>query len=801
MFADALRDLLDEDPSFVVASLADADAVRDHLDAATPTVLILEQRDDQAEVHPLPVSPSVAVILISHEGADVQIALRQLDPHRLRAAIGLAEQAAHPKVISLTADRPSQPPFVLPYLRHDAGSALAPVTRWLDLVFAHALDRLAAARGEAGGGWSGECAEIRGRLAGTQPVTDADEAAAFQSMADAPLWQQRLFRTFGLDPTELRLLALAAAPDLDQRYGAAIGLLQNNYAEPRPTSSTLARLLSDDLIGADIDAVLTGRRLFARFRMIRPAGRQSDGPAPGFRAAPSMLDLMLGQRRRTGAGWRVQSAALPAEAELAADVARLFERAPHPMMALGPGPGSRADELAAAILASGRPVLRFAADRLEDGSDSALALIDAALAARLHDAVLMIEGLGRLDQVRRRSMAGVDLDGLTVGVATVGLSGSEAGARSTEAVPLTLRPVDARTRQRRWAAAARDHGLAADAAVAERLAAKLRYGLSDIDATSRLAAARAKAGDTAPADRLMLDAARQISIRHAPDTVRRPPCVFGWSDIVLPAAIAAQVRAVPDHVVNGPQVLDDWGYARRLSYGRGVGALFSGPSGTGKTMAAQVIARALGVDLMQVELSRCISKYIGETEKNIDACFAAAEASSSVLLFDEADAMFGKRTEIKTAHDRNANVEVAYLLQRIEAFEGLVILTTNLKVNIDPAFLRRLRFVVDFPMPGEADRAAIWDRAIPPEAPCAPDVDVSFLARRLELSGGSIQSIAVNAAFAAAGEDGPIAMRHIMAATRAELLKMGMFTAERSLPDPVPVPTPTHTESYGDRLT
>ena len=187
---------------------------------------------------------------------------------------------------------------------------------------------------------------------------------------------------------------------------------------------------------------------------------------------------------------------------------------------------------------------------------------------------------------------------------------------------------------------------------------------------------------------------------------------------------------------------------------------------------------------MQVELSRCVSKYIGETEKNIDQCFAAAEAASAVVLFDEADALFGKRTEIKDAHDRHANVEVAYLLQRIEAFEGLVILTTNLKTNIDTAFLRRLRFVVDFPMPDEQDRAEIWKKAIPPEAPRDPDVDVVFLARRLELSGGSIQQIAVNAAFAAAAERSVIGMRHIMAATRRELHKMGMFTAESALPDP-----------------
>ena len=297
-----------------------------------------------------------------------------------------------------------------------------------------------------------------------------------------------------------------------------------------------------------------------------------------------------------------------------------------------------------------------------------------------------------------------------------------------------------------------------------------------------MAAGRRRLGSDATDEELILNAARAVAARHAPETVRRPPAIFGWNDIVLSETVRQQVASIPDHVRHSAQVLDDWGFASRLPYGRGVGALFSGPSGTGKTMCAQVIARALGVELMQVELSRCVSKYIGETEKNIDACFAAAEAASAVLLFDEADALFGKRTEIKDAHDRHANVEVAYLLQRIEAYEGLVILTTNLKNNIDTAFLRRLRFCIDFTMPAEAERERIWQVAIPDTAKCAEDVDTAFLARRLPLSGGSIQSIAVNAAFhAAAAGCEEIHMRHVMTATRAELIKNGMFSTEKSI--------------------
>ncbi len=216
-------------------------------------------------------------------------------------------------------------------------------------------------------------------------------------------------------------------------------------------------------------------------------------------------------------------------------------------------------------------------------------------------------------------------------------------------------------------------------------------------------------------------------------------------------------------------------------YGRGVPALFSGPSGTGKTMAAQIIARELAVELFQVDLANTVSKYIGETEKNLDRIFEAAESASAVLLFDEADALFGKRTEVRDAHDRYANVEVAYLLQRMEAYSGLVILTTNFRQNLDKAFMRRLRFVVEFPEPDATHREAIWQRVFPDDAPLAEDVSFGFLARRLELTGGHIQQIAIRAAFAAVGEDAPIGMRHIVHATREELRKLGMLNAEQTL--------------------
>jgi SpoVK/Ycf46/Vps4 family AAA+-type ATPase len=209
--------------------------------------------------------------------------------------------------------------------------------------------------------------------------------------------------------------------------------------------------------------------------------------------------------------------------------------------------------------------------------------------------------------------------------------------------------------------------------------------------------------------------------------------------------------------------------------------LFAGPPGTGKTMAAEVIAADLRQDLYRIDLSSIVSKYIGETEKNLEGVFRSAEAGAAVLVFDEADALFGKRSEVRDAHDRFANVETAYLLQRLEAFTGIAILTTNLRGNIDDAFTRRLDFVVEFPMPEEAERRLIWRRAFPPAAPLADDVDLPFLARKFRISGGHIRNIALTAAYLAAADALPIGMRHLVRATRREHQKIGRLVGEADL--------------------
>ena len=245
----------------------------------------------------------------------------------------------------------------------------------------------------------------------------------------------------------------------------------------------------------------------------------------------------------------------------------------------------------------------------------------------------------------------------------------------------------------------------------------------------------------------------------------------GWEDLVLPQAQLETLREIELNVRHRSRVYEDWGFAAKSRRGLGITVLFSGPSGTGKTLAAEVLANRLRLDLYRIDLSQVVSKYIGETEKNLRRVFDGAQQAGSCLLFDEADALFGRRSEVKDSHDRYANIEVGYLLQRMEAYRGLAILTTNMKESLDPAFLRRLRFVVDFPFPDPPLRAEIWRRVFPASTPTL-GLDAERLAH-LDMAGGNIRNIAVQAAFLAAEDDTPVGMRHLLRAARGEGAKIG----------------------------
>lgn len=260
---------------------------------------------------------------------------------------------------------------------------------------------------------------------------------------------------------------------------------------------------------------------------------------------------------------------------------------------------------------------------------------------------------------------------------------------------------------------------------------------------------------------------------HMGEGASRLDTGYTMEDLILPAEEKQQLQEGMDHIRYRYQVYEQWGFKHKLRYGQGLSMLFEGPPGTGKTMAASIIGNELGLPVFQVDLSRVLSKYIGETEKSLGRMFDLAEKSNAILFFDETDALFGKRSEIKDSHDKYANVETSYLLQKMEEYRGVVIMTTNLLSNIDAAFLRRISYIIHFPSPDEGQRSLLWHGVFPGQAPLDGDVDLDFLARTFEMSGAMIKSAAVSAAFLAAAQERPISMRDILYAVQKQFLKYG----------------------------
>jgi SpoVK/Ycf46/Vps4 family AAA+-type ATPase len=289
--------------------------------------------------------------------------------------------------------------------------------------------------------------------------------------------------------------------------------------------------------------------------------------------------------------------------------------------------------------------------------------------------------------------------------------------------------------------------------------------------------AAARAADAGP--QAVREVCRRLLLETPSDLIRPMRLPYAWADLVVPDHLRAHLRELQEQAQGRSEVLDGWGLRRLAPLGQGVSALFAGPSGTGKTMAAQVLARELGLELLRVDLAGVVNKYIGETEKHLRAVFAAAERAPVMLFFDEADALFGKRMQVNDAHDRFANIEVDYLLSRMEEFNGVAVLATNRKGDIDTAFLRRLRFVIDFVPPTAAERERLWRLALEGSRdqagrPLVEELDWAALAHDLELTGAGIKASALAAAFLARSDGCAIGRRHIIAAARRELQKQGV---------------------------
>jgi Winged helix domain, variant/ATPase family associated with various cellular activities (AAA) len=602
---------------------------------------------------------------------------------------------------------------------------------------------------------------------------------------------------FGLDSFDVDVVLIALAPEVDLRYERLYGFLQDDVTRRRPSVELVLNLLCRDW-----EEKLERRSRFApnaplvREGIVRllPETEQFQPPllAHSIRLDEQITAVLLGDGgldSRVAGFCELTSTdesldALPVDP---ATVASLQELAAAdtwvpPRLHLS-GRRQTTKRRAAAAFAHARGVRLLTADigRL-DGGRSSLRELFAVLVreAWLQQAVLFVDGLERLSEDERSLL----LDAIGSAQEAVVLAGPEplaavAGGRGAfglldVAIPTPSSAVRARVWQDELGRAGLE-----DVDVAP-LAARFLLGCDEI-ADAVETATRSPGADVTT--RLFAAARAQSGHELAELTLKVEP-VGTWESVVLPDDTLAQLREICARVTHSEGVLEGWGFARKLSRGKGVSALFAGPSGTGKTLSAEILANQLGLDLYRCELAGVVSKYIGETEKNLDRIFAAAEGSNAILLFDEAEALFGKRSEVRDSHDRYANIEVAYLLQKIEAYDGIAILATNLQQNLDDAFTRRLAFTVHFPFPEAADRRRIWSVVWPAETPLGDDVDLDLLADEFPLSGGNIKNIALAAAFLAAEGGGPVRMEHLLHATRREYQKLG-----KSLPEPVDPPT------------
>ncbi|MDB5423805.1 MAG: hypothetical protein JWQ29_1221 [Phenylobacterium sp.] len=625
----------------------------------------------------------------------------------------------------------------------------------------------------------------------------AFEAAVAASPRD-PL--HAVIRRLGLKALEQQALLLCLAPELDVRYQRAIGSLHDDLSRRRPTLGLICRLLGEPL---------SVRAELAHADALRSMGLIA-GPRPDLWAADDPLELdpplaawLLDQGslveadpllrrviRRTA--WSHYPGP-PADADAERLVRQLRTRSHgERIVALGAEPEAWRVRTEAAAAAVGVELLRIEGVRLAGLSedDQRAAVLRIARLARLFDLLPVLDA-GEVDDAESGKALGAALARLSASVqhpllVIAGaaaefpelLFGASAMLESSDGEATDARPI---------AAAAAALGLAADRSDVALLTGAYRLPEGLAAAAPMVARALAAGRGPAPAGVDDLRAAcRKLANPQLPRFARRISPTVTLNDVVLPEDRRRQLDEIVGHVRHASEVMDAWGFAAGSPYGRGVAALFSGPSGSGKTMSAHAIANALGCELFQVNLAAVVSKYIGETEKNLDVVFTEAERGCAVLLFDECDALFGKRSETKDSHDRYANIEVSYLLQRLEAFSaGFTVMTTNFRQNLDHGFLRRFRFVLEFPLPDPAGREAIWRQCLPDTAPLDPDIDLRFIARRLELTGGAIRQITLRAAFAAAGEASPIAMRHLVEATRAELAKAGMHQALQELTERV----------------
>jgi SpoVK/Ycf46/Vps4 family AAA+-type ATPase len=638
-------------------------------------------------------------------------------------------------------------------------------------------------------------------------TVEIEERRLESRRAGIDLRLERLAAAFGLTRFEVDVLLIALAPELDLRYERLFAWLQDDVTRKRPSVDLALHLLCDTLADrVDARARFAPDAPLVHYRLVH---LHTDPPSPhaslltqhlklddriaGWLHGDDGIDPRLAAfARRVRPAVRLEDLVLSTERR--ARLARLRSdrglRAKAGMVVHLSGPPGVGKETAAeavcrplrrSLLVIDLPaLLSLPDDQLETSIQLALR------EARLVNAAVYWAGFDALLAPEKRTAHNRVMRALEPWRGLAFLAGEKPwepvdGLRDRRFVRIELELPDVEERTGLWARALRGKVEPDQEIDLEKLAERFRFTAEQIRDAAATAIERASWREPVHR-RVTMDDLWEACRRHGTPQLgslaRKVPTPFGWGDLVMSKDRLERLREVIHHARYRHVVLEQWGFDRKLATGRGLSMLFSGAPGTGKTMAAGVIARELELDLYQIDLSSVVSKYIGETEKHLAKIFDEAERAHAVLFFDEADALFGKRSEVRDAHDRYANIETSYLLQRVEAYDGVVILATNFSRNLDEAFVRRIRFILEFAVPDERERRRIWEQIWPAGVPRAPELDLAFMAKRFELAGGYIRNVALSSAFLAAAEGAPVGMRHLLHAVRREYQKMGKMLDE-----------------------
>ncbi|MBF6336858.1 ATP-binding protein [Nocardia abscessus] len=652
------------------------------------------------------------------------------------------------------------------------GRFLAASLAWIRLLLCRRLDERAGAREQprrGWGGWRGRDDDAAGREIEDRIATAAADVAAAEDISPPPALAQ-LARRLGLSRFERDTVLLCAAVELDPAAGPLCARAHGDGQLRCPTFGLALAVLPNPAWEAV--SPRSGLRLW---RLVEIAQRAGEGiVTAGLRVDERIVNYLKGLDHLDNrlaplvTGLEPATHPLPPSQRLVADeLARQWRGAAEatPVVQLA-GVDPAAKQLLAAQAAADTGLLAY---RLP-AALLPTAPVELDDLARLWDREAALAPLTLYLDAQEVDETGPDHPPIERFLSRLGgrcalatrESWSGAGRRT---LVLDVAPPTPSERAAAW----RESLLpATDPGVIDALSAQ--FALQDNDIREL---ARTVEGDAGAAWR----SCRARTRPRMDALAQRLEPRVGWDDIVLPESVLALLHQITDQVSHRTTVYEDWGFGARINRGLGVSVLFSGPSGTGKTMAAEVLAAQLNLDLYRIDPSEVVDKYIGETEKKLRRVFDAAESGGSILFFDEADTYYGRRSEVKDSHDRYANIQINYLLQRMETYRGLAILATNLRGALDPAFLRRLRFIVEFPFPGVEQRKAIWERSFPGGSPVA-GLDFDRLAR-LPVSGGMARNIAVNAAFLAAARGSDITMREALSAARSEFEKLELPIRDR----------------------